>query len=278
MMINANKIEDCVRLAMELQGKSINQGKNLIKEYAGYSVGCKMKIPSIEEINNKDGFTIYITFTLVDERNDSIVECIGVREFGAVTNVYPTVEEMCKVIDKLGMDIDKGQHLESICEDFVDAIGYCRITDLDDFYGNFARVEYQWEVFPTEGLMIGWEDIELMRYNDICIRMEDNEKLDWTQSGRCMDDTEVGSHLYNTFKVNRMSQDEFEKFVEQLLLETEQVLGKCNKQCITNDSCYLNMYDYYFENNAYRLRCTYIVDEEDVDEVEYDKVEFATWK
>ena len=38
----------------------------------------------------------------------------------------------------------------------------------------------------------------------------------------------------------KLEQDEFEKFVEQLLLETEQVLGKCNKQCITNDSCYLN--------------------------------------
>ena len=33
MMINANKREDGVRLAKELQGKSINQGKNLIKEY-----------------------------------------------------------------------------------------------------------------------------------------------------------------------------------------------------------------------------------------------------
>lgn len=158
-MINANKIEDCVRLAMELQRKSINQGKNLIKEYAGYSVGCKMKIQSIEEINNKDGFTIYITFTLLDERNDSIVECIGVREFGVVANVYPTVEEMCKVIDKLGLDIDKGQELESICGDFVDVIGYS-IKDFDAFYEKFNKVEYQWEVVPTEGLMIGWEDIE----------------------------------------------------------------------------------------------------------------------
>lgn len=277
-MINANKIEDCVRLAKELQGKSINQGKNLIKEYAGYSVGCKMKIQSIEEINNKDGFTIYITFALLDERNDSIVECIGVREFGVVTNVYPTVEEMCKVIDKLGMDVDKGQDIESICGDFVDAIGGYRITDFDDFYGNYAKVEYQWEVVPTEGLMIGWEDIELTRYNDICIRMEDNEKLDWTQSGRCMDDTEVGSHLYNTFKVNRMPQDEFEKFVEQLLLETEQVLGKSDKQEIYKDSCWTNTYNYYFENNAYRLRCIYIVDKEFADEDEYDEVEFATWK
>lgn len=159
-MINANKREDCVRLAKELQRKSINQGKNLIKEYAGYSVGCKMKIQSMEEINNKDGFTIYITFTLLDERNDSIVECIGVREFGVVANVYPTVEEICKVIDKLGMDVDKGQDLESICEDFVDAIGCYRITDFDDFYENFAKVEYQWEVFPTEEAMICWEDIE----------------------------------------------------------------------------------------------------------------------
>lgn len=160
MMINANKREDGVRFAKKLQGKSINQGKNLIKEYAGYSVGCKMKIRSIEEINNKDGFTIYITFSLLDERNDSIVECIGVQKFGVVTNVYPTVEEMCKVIDKLGMDIDKGQELESICGNFVDAIGYCRITDFDDFYGNFAKVEYQWEVFPTEEEMICWEDIK----------------------------------------------------------------------------------------------------------------------
>lgn len=160
MMINANKREDGVKLAKELQGKSINQGKNLIKEYAGYSVGCKMVIQSMEEINNKDGFTIYITFALLGERNDSIVECIGVREFGVVANVYPTVEEMCKVIDKLGLDIDKEQELESICGDFVDAIGYFRITEFEDFYGNFAKVEYQWEVFPTEGLMIGWEDIE----------------------------------------------------------------------------------------------------------------------
>jgi len=159
-MINANKREDGLRLAKELQGKSINQGKNLIKEYAGYSVGCKMKIQSIEEINNKDGFAIYITFTLLDERNDSVVECIGVREFGVVANVYPTVEEMCKVIDKLGMDIDKGQDLEIICGDFVDSISCYKITDFDDFYGNFAKVEYQWEVFLTEGLMIGWEDIK----------------------------------------------------------------------------------------------------------------------
>ena len=159
-MINANKREDGVRLVKELQGKSINQGKNLIKEYAGYSVGCKMKIQSIEEINNKDGFTIYITFSLLDERNDSIVEYIGVREFGVVTNVYPTVEEMCKVIDKLGMDVDKGQDFDSVFEDFVDAIGGYRITDFDDFYGNFAKVEYRWEVFPTEEEMIGWEDIE----------------------------------------------------------------------------------------------------------------------
>ena len=160
MMINANKREDGLRLAKELQGKGINQGKNLIKENAGYSVGCKMKIQSIEEINNKDGFTIYITFTLLDERNDSIVECIGVREFGVVANVYPSVDEMCKVIDKLDMDIDKGQGLESICEDFVDSIGCYRITDFADFYGNFAKVEYQWEVFPTEEEMICWEDIK----------------------------------------------------------------------------------------------------------------------
>lgn len=160
MMINANKREDGVTLVKELQGKSINQGKNLIKENAGYSVGCKMKIQSIEEINNKDGFTIYITFSLLNERNDSIVERIGVREFGVVANVYPTVKEMCKVIDKLGMDIDKEQELESICGDFVDVIGYCRITDFDDFYGNFAKVEYQWEVFPTEGVVICWEDIK----------------------------------------------------------------------------------------------------------------------
>ena len=160
MRINANKREDGVRLVKDLQGKSINQGKNLIKENAGYSVGCNMKIQSIEEINNKDGFTIYITFSLLDERNDSIVECIGVREFGVVANVYPTVEEMCKVIDKLGMDVDKEQELESICEDFVDAIGCYRITDFEDFYGNFAKVEYQWEVFPTEEEMICWEDIK----------------------------------------------------------------------------------------------------------------------
>lgn len=160
MMINANKREDCVRLAKELQGKSINQGKNLIKDYAGYSVGCKMKIQSMEEINNKDGFTIYITFALLDERNDSIMECIGVQKFGVVTNVYPTVEEMGKVIDELGMDVDKEQDLESICGDFVDSIGCYRITDFDDFYENFAKVEYQWEVFPTEGVMIAWEDIK----------------------------------------------------------------------------------------------------------------------
>ena len=160
MMINANKREDGLRLVKELQGKSINQGKNLIKEYVGYSVGCKMKIQSIEEINNKDGFIIYITFSLLDERNDSIVECIGVREFAVVTNVYPTVEEMCNAIDKLGILVDKEQDLESICEDFVDAIDCYRITDFDDFYGNFAKVEYQWEVFLTDEDMICWEDIE----------------------------------------------------------------------------------------------------------------------
>lgn len=56
---------------------------------------------------------------MLDERNDSIVECIGVREFGVVANVYPTVEEMWKAIDKLGMNVDKEQDLESICEELL---------------------------------------------------------------------------------------------------------------------------------------------------------------
>ena len=159
-MINVNKREDGLRLVKELQGKSINQGKNLIKEYAGYSVGCKMKIQSMEEINNKDGFTIYITFSLLSAVDNNIVECIGVQKLGVVANVQPTMEEMCKAIDKLGLDVNKEQDLESVCEDFVDAVGCYRITDFDDFYGNFAKVEYRWEVFPTEGEMICWEDIK----------------------------------------------------------------------------------------------------------------------
>ncbi len=97
---------------------------------------------------------------MLDERNDSIMECIGVQEFGVVTNVYPTVEEIGKVIDELGMDVDKEQDLESICGAFVDSIGCYKITDFEAFYGNFAKVEYQWEVFPTGEEMICWEDIK----------------------------------------------------------------------------------------------------------------------
>ena len=59
----------------------------------------------------------------------------------------------------LGENIPE-QELESICGDFVDVIGGYRITDFEDFYGNFAKVEYQWEVFPTEEEMICWEDIK----------------------------------------------------------------------------------------------------------------------
>lgn len=108
------------------------------------------KITDIEKHLN------YVNKNLID----SIIECIDVREFGVVANVYPTVEEMCNAIDKLDMVVDKAQDLESICEDFVDAIGGYRITDFEDFYGNFAKVEYQWEVFPTEEEMICWKDIK----------------------------------------------------------------------------------------------------------------------
>lgn len=75
-----------------------------------------------------------------------------------------------------------------------------------------------------------------------------------------------------------MSQEEFEKFVEQLLLEVESVWGKSDKQEIEKGYFGTITYNYYFENNAYRLRCRYIIDKEDNNEDEYDEVEVSTWK
>lgn len=67
-------------------------------------------------------------------------------------------EDVCKTYDAIQYDYADllSRAEESICGDFVDAIGYCRITDFENFYGNFAKVEYQWEVFPTEEDMICW--------------------------------------------------------------------------------------------------------------------------
>ena len=157
--MNVNNREDALMMTRVLQGKSVEEGKNLIKKIAGIRKGCFHRTTYLEAgSDNNNSFWIYVKYSLLDNCKAVMTESIGLDECGIVATIFPTKEELVKAIKLFKLDIDTDQSESEIIDDLVEVID--DKFDEYTFFDNFCLVHYQWEVWPTEEDMVDWNELE----------------------------------------------------------------------------------------------------------------------